>query len=166
MSGRARTAATGALLAALALAPAASRAAIDCSVTAIGVNFGVFDPLLTTPDDSTGSITVTCTYTAPGPRDASYTVRLSPGTAGRYVPRQMSAGDAVLAYNLFGDGARAQVWGDAMGGTIVVTGTINLGPGVGNRTRSQTHTIYGRLPALQDVEPGSYNDTIVVTLDF
>jgi spore coat protein U-like protein len=41
-----------------------------------------------------------------------------------------------------------------------------VGPGVGNGTRTATHTIYGRIPALQDVAPGSYTDSIVVTLAF
>jgi spore coat protein U-like protein len=36
----------------------------------------------------------------------------------------------------------------------------------GNRTFTQTHTIYARMPARQDAQIGSYVDTIVVTLEF
>jgi spore coat protein U-like protein len=141
-------------------------AVIDCTVAATGVAFGVYDPLLATADDSTGTLTVTCTYASPGPRDANYTVTLSPGSGGLYSQRQMAAGASSLGYNLFRDAARTQVWGNGTGGTTIISGTISLGPGVGNSTKSQAHTLYGRAPAQQDVAPGTYNDSILVTLTF
>jgi spore coat protein U-like protein len=154
-------------IAGLLLASPHAMAAVDCAVGATGVAFGVYDPLVATADDSTGTITVTCSYIAPGPTaDASYTVTLSPGASGVYSQRRMQAGTSQLGYNLFGDAARTQVWGNATGGTTIISGSMRLGPGVGNGTRTATHTVYGRVPAGQDAAPGTYSDSILVTLTF
>ena len=155
------------LLGALLLIAQAAKAAFDCSVTASGVAFGTYDPSLDTPDDSTGSIVVTCTYTGPGGSDtANYTVTLSTGTSGSFAPRKLAAGASPLGYNLFRDAARTQVWGNASSGTTIITGSLKVGPGVGNQTRSATHVIYGRIPQLQDADTGDYSDLIQVTLTF
>jgi spore coat protein U-like protein len=156
-----------ALLGALMLGAQAATAASDCSVSASGVAFGVYDPTLATPDDSTGSVVVTCTYTGPGGSDtANYTVTLSTGTSGSFAPRKLSAGAARLDYNLFRDAARTQVWGNASAGTAIITGSLKVGPGAGNGTRTATHVVYGRIPQLQDANTGNYTDSILVTLTF
>jgi spore coat protein U-like protein len=156
-----------ALLGALLVGPRAAMATFDCSVAASGVAFGTYDPSLGTPDDSTGSIVVTCTYTGPGGSDtANYTVTLSTGTSGSYAPRKLAAGASRLNYNLFRDAAYAQVWGNASAGTTIITGSLKVGPGAGNRTRTATHVVYGRIPQLQDADVGNYTDTILVTLTF
>lgn len=153
-------------MAAVLLVPGLGMAA-DCNVAVSGISFGVYDPLLAAPDDSTGSVTVTCTG---GPREPhtniSYVVTLGTGSSSSFNPRQMTAGAPRLAYNVFGDAGRSSVLGNATAGTIVLTGTLSVGPGMGNRTRSRTHTVYGRIPALQDAAIGNYNDTLVVTLSF
>jgi len=155
------------LFGALLVGPRAAMATFDCSVAASGVAFGVYDPVLATPDDSTGSVVVTCTYTGPGGSDtANYTVTLSTGMSGGYAPRKLAAGASRLNYNLFRDAGRAQVWGNASAGTTIITGSLKVGPGAGNGTRTATHVVYGRIPALQDADTGNYTDTILVTLTF
>jgi spore coat protein U-like protein len=156
-----------ALLGVLLLGAQGATAASDCSVTATGVAFGVYDPSLATADDSTGSVVVTCIYTGPGGSDtANYTVTLSTGTSGSYAPRKLAAGASRLDYNLFRDAARTQVWGNASAGTAIITGSLKVGPGAGNATRSATHVVYGRIPQLQDADTGNYTDSILVTLTF
>jgi spore coat protein U-like protein len=155
------------LLGALLLGAQVAQAAVDCTVTASGVAFGTYDPSLGTADDSTGSIVVTCTYTGPGgDNTANYTVTLSTGTSGSFVPRKLAAGTSQLSYNLFRDAARTQVWGNASSGTTIITGSLKVGPGAGNRTRTATHVIYGRIPQQQDADTGDYSDLIQVTLTF
>jgi spore coat protein U-like protein len=80
----------------------------------------------------------------------------------------MAAGTARLGYNVFSDAARSQVWGSGTGGTVIASGAMTVGPGVGNGggSLSVTHTIYGRIPQLQDAAPGTYSDTLLVTLTF
>lgn len=51
------------------------------------------------------------------------------------------------------------VWGDGSGGTATVSGALAL-PG------AIDHTVYGRLPARQNVGAGAYTDTLTVTLNF
>ena len=50
------------------------------------------------------------------------------------------------------------MWGDATSGTVTVNGT-----GIGVNVN---HGVYGRIPALQYVYPGSYSDIIIVELTF
>jgi len=142
-------------------------AAVDCSVSATGVAFGIYDPFAATPDDSVGTVSVTCRHVPPTRAERiNYTVTLSAGSSGTYSQRRMAAGTTLLGYNLYADGARSQVWADGSSATVMLTGNMVVGPGVGNGTRTATHTIYGRIPALQDVAPGSYTDSIVVTLSY
>jgi len=144
-----------------------AHAGADCSISAVNLNFGVYDPLLSVPDDSAGSITVTCNYVPPGTTTVSYTVALSSGlNATSAETRKMAAGTALLGYNVFNDPARTATWGNGTGGTVLVSGSTTVGPGIGNSTRKITHAVYGRLPALQDAVPGSYLDTLLLTLTY
>jgi spore coat protein U-like protein len=143
-----------------------ARAAADCTVSAVGVNFGVYDPYLTTPDDSVGEITVTCTHLSGPAIEVRYTVTLSTGGSGSYTPRQLQSGPGRLGYNLSSDLARSGIWGNGNAGTIVVSGSLRVGPGQGNGSRSVVHPIYGRIPALQDAQEGDYTDSIVATLTY
>lgn len=144
-----------------------AHAVIDCSVTAVSVNFGNYDPALTSPDDSVGTVTVTCRHVSGGADRVNYTVTLSNGLLGTSAAtRAMAAGSGRLGYNVFTDPARSQVWGTGSGGTVIASGSAVVGPGVGNGTRTFTHTVYGRIPQLQDAPPGTYGDTMVLTLTF
>ena len=143
-----------------------AQASADCNVTVGGVAFGAYDPLAATPDDSTGTVTVTCINTGPANTRVNYSVALSAGASGAYSQRYMRAGTPRLNYNLYRDAARTIVWGNGTGGSSLITGTLAVGPGQGNGTKSATYTVYGRAPALQDAAPGTYADTIVVTLTF
>jgi spore coat protein U-like protein len=150
----------------LLLAGLEARAAVDCSLAATGVVFGVYDPLASDPDDSSGSVTVTCTHLSGGSEGISYTVGLSTGSSGTYLQRRLSDGPALLNYNLFTNLARTLIWGNGGPGTTVAAGSLRVGPGGGNKTRQTVHPVYGRSPALQDVPSGNYADAIIVTLEF
>lgn len=159
--------AAGACLALAALlAGSDARAAADCTASTAAVAFGTYDPLATAADDSTGRVTVVCTYVSGGTSQVGFTVALSAGGSGSYAQRRLRAGTPVLNYNLYTDTARSRIWGNGSNGTSVASGSFTIGPGVGNRRREAAYTVYGRIPALQDVAPGSYADTITVTLTF
>lgn len=145
--------------------PASAWATIGCDVSSNGVGFGDYDPLATAADDSTANVAVTCTRVIlQDPFRVAYTLSLSRGTSGSYAPRRMSSGANRLNYNLYRDAARAQVWGDGTASTGVVAGTASFN--WFQTSQTNTHTAYGRMPALQDAAPGSYADTIVVTISF
>lgn len=136
------------LLAALPLAARAQR----CTVAGVtGVAFGAYDPIVANaaaPRDATGQIQYRC--------GAAPLVTLSAGASGSYQPRQLRQGAQALAYNLYRDAARTQIWGDGTAGTTTVMGQR------GNRTL----VIYGRIFPGQPAAAGRYGDTIVATLNF
>jgi spore coat protein U-like protein len=152
-----RTSAGLALGVAILLLGSVARVEAACSVSSSGVSFGVYDILTPAPNDSTGSVVLLCS-----PSDKNIRVTLSPGSSGTYIARTLKQGSDQLLYNLFRDAARTIVWGDGSGGTSVLLVTNwTGGPNV-----SQTHPIYGRMPAQQDAAAGTYNDSIVVTINF
>lgn len=141
--------------------------ATTCSVSSSGIAFGVYNPLTPTALDSTGTVAVTCTLTFPPFVDnVSYTIDLSPGSSGSMLARAMQSGVNQLNYNIYTTSARVQVWGDGTGGTSDVTGTMRLGFIFLPSTRTNNHTMYGRIAAGQDIPPGSYSDTIIVTVTY
>jgi len=145
----------------------AAHAGAECSITSVGMNFGLYDPANAQPDDVATTITVTCVYVPPGTTGVSYTIALSNGLHGAdAASRHMRGPEGLLGYNLYADFARTRPWGTGSGGTVVAAGSMTVGPGVGNGTRTETHTVYGRVPALQDALPGDYFDTLMVTLSY
>ncbi|MCC7200089.1 MAG: spore coat protein U domain-containing protein [Gammaproteobacteria bacterium] len=164
----ARASLTAALALLLCGASRESHAA-DCSITAVSLNFGAYDPVVTAPDDSAGTVTVTCRITTQAATRVNYTVTISHGMNGATpAARQMSAGAGRLGYNVFTDPTRSKAWGTGSGGTVIASGAMTVGPGVGNGggTQTVTHKVYGRIPQLQDAVPGTYSDTLLVTLTF
>src|SRR5207248_337340 len=130
------------LICALAVSSAA-RAATTCTIDATtAVDFNTYDYTSATPNDSTGTITCTCRG-AGGLFGGGAAVTLSQGSSGTYSQRTMLSGANVLAYNLYVDAARTQVWGDFTGGTS--------GQFAAPRTPNQQLSIYGRIPTGQNV---------------
>jgi len=141
-------------------------AVADCSVSATGVAFGIYDPTTTAPNDSSGNVTVVCTHVSGGASQISYSVALSTGGSGTYAQRRLSGTSTPLAYNLYTNTARSIVWGNGTAGTAAPSNTVTVGPGVGNGRREDVHPMYGRISAQQDALQGSYSDSIVITLTF
>lgn len=156
------TAALGALCLAVG---AAAHAAVSftCSVSAIGINFGIYNPLSTSGDAATGSWTVTCNATGNGSATVAGTLTVSTGSSGRYSSRSMTSGANVLSYNIYLTPAYAQIIGDGTQGTYAPSdsGTVTAG-----QVYQVVGYMYGLVPAGQDVAPGSYSDTLVVTVTY
>jgi spore coat protein U-like protein len=144
------------------LFPALAGAA-SCSITSPTLNFGSYDPLLATNDDSTAVVQVSCTRTILPSEVVNYTLTSSIGNGPGYAARRMVSGVEILNYNVYRNAARTQVWGNGTGGSFVITGSFNLN----NATpRNRNHTLYGRIPPLQNAAAGANSDTLVVTLTF
>lgn len=132
--------------------------AINCRVTIGAMNFGLYTPLTPTHLDVMGQVTVRC-QAQPG----SFTITMGPGISGDQMARTMlSAGSALLYYNLYRDAARSQVWGDGAPPTFVVSG-IRSSQG---RPTHYSYPIYGRIFANQAPDPGLYSDNPIVTVLF
>ncbi len=160
-----RRAAAASLLACCgALLPVLAEGAVSCSVTATGPAFGIYGPLNATPTYANGTVQVTCTLLSGGATTVTLVSSYSTGASGSYAMRTMLSGANTLNYNLFYDAAYTQIRGNGTGGSQTGGATLNLSPGT--PTLSASGTIYGRIPALQDVAAGTYTDTIVVTITY
>ena len=143
-----RRGASAAAVAGVLTAIAAPASAATCTVSPQGVSFGAYDTLGAAPLDGVGNINVSCD--AP----VSFTVSLSAG-GGSYEQRLMAGGASQLGYNLYTDATRTAVWGDGIGsGNVSATGeNVDL-------------SVYGRIPARQNVPASAYSDMIIVTVDY
>jgi spore coat protein U-like protein len=128
----------------------------SCTVTATAASFGSYDMFASAPLDTTGYISVRCD---PG---VAYMLKLDPGQNANqnFQPRKMrsAAGQSTLDYNLYVDSAYTQVWGDGTGATFARSGA-----GTGGTDHV---AIYGQVPPRQNVVPGTYSDSIIVTVEW
>jgi spore coat protein U-like protein len=128
----------------------------NCTITTSPVGFPAYDPIVThasTPDDSTtGSVTVTCT------KGAAATIGLGLGANVSGSQMRMANGTNYLNYALYQDSGHATVWGTSGAGL--------LSPGAAPSKAARTFTVYGRIPAAQDLPAGTYTDTVVATVNF
>lgn len=127
-----------------------------CTVSAGGsLAFGAYNPYSSTAKDSTTTVSVSCNL------PQSYNVGLNAGTApgATVTTRKLSSGANQMAYSLYRDAARTANWGQTVG-VDTVSGSVSV------VVTPVNHTVYGRIPALQNLPPGSYADTITVTVNF
>ena len=133
----------------------------SCTVSAVPVSFGLYNPLSGAPVVATGTVTVSCTVTLLGLLE-SWTIALGTGNSGSFSARRMANGASTLSYNLYTSAAYTNVWGDGSGSTTLVNGGAPLTIG----TTNTDYTVYGRLPARQDAAAGIFTDMIVITLNY
>lgn len=134
-----------------------------CKVTATGISFGTYNPLSTTAAESTGTYSVTCTATGTGSATVAGTLSMSAGSSGKFSTRTLVSGTNALNYNIYATQSYGQILGDGTAGTYQesASGTVTAGQAyvVGG-------SFYGMIPVGQEVAPGSYSDTIVVTVAY
>jgi len=149
---------------ALLLAPPAHALCVAplcaCSVVTTALAFGSINPLAG-PHDSTGTVRVSCGGVAG--LLIPYRIELGSGQSGNVLARRLQGGVHQMAYGLYSDAARTTTWGDG-GSGMPVDGAILLD--VAGLSPPVVHTVYGRIPGGQMVAPGSYADTLVVTLTY
>ena len=138
----------------VALVSAAGRAEGACTVSTTGASFGTYDVFNTSANASTGTITYRC-----GNSDKDILITLSKGSSSTFTTRTLTNGTEVLEYNLYRDATFSSIWGDGTSGTA--TYTLRNPP-----NQDVILTVYGRVPALQDVATGSYADAVIVTINF
>jgi spore coat protein U-like protein len=137
----------------ISVMPAYAQGSNSCNISVTGVSFGSYNVFGASAVDSTGSVSFQC-----GSNVRNITVSLSRGQSSSYNPRTMTKSAETLSYNLYRNAARTNIWGNGTSGTSQYS--------VGNPANNTTLTIYGRIPAAQDVSAGSYADTITATINF
>ena len=134
---------------------------ISCTITVADLTFTSYDPTYGVDNDSTGSVTSTCTTggavvltlgqgssAGSGSTDA-IPVRRMTGTTG-------AAAGTYLAYGLYKESGRTTVFGNTAGtgGSFTATGGADV------------TTVYGRIPKEQAAAVGSFVDSVSVTLTY
>ncbi|MGH8306660.1 MAG: Csu type fimbrial protein [Gammaproteobacteria bacterium] len=127
----------------------------SCAVSTSNFNFGTYNPLnpVSTIVTGTNLITVTCT------KKDTVTVDLSTGGSGTYFPRALSYGPNTLNYNFYTTASLTTIWGNGTGGTGDIVQSVK-------KNTATSFSVYGQITALQNVAPGSYSDSITVTVSF
>jgi spore coat protein U-like protein len=142
------TRSAGLILGACLTLPLCARAA-TCTVTITNLAFAAYDVFSKTKTTSTGKVKVKCNVLD------TYTISLSAGF-GTFTSRVLESGSDQLDYNLYTNSAHTTIWGDGTSGTSTVSAT----------STGATYTVYGLIPARQNVPVGTYSDTITVTVTY
>jgi spore coat protein U-like protein len=121
-----------------------------CSVSAGSLGFGNYASAAATL--ATAAVSVNCSD------GGSYAVSLGSGSNFSTTRRMAGPSGQFLGYELYSDSGRSVLWGD---GTTLGNRVSGTGTGV-----AQSLTVYGRIPAGQNMMPGSYTDTVVVTVEY
>jgi spore coat protein U-like protein len=147
-------------VAGLLLAAVAPAGAATCSVSAVSLAFGNYDPFRITHTDTTGNVAVTCTGKAG--EAVVYSIALNTGGSVSFATRRVKFGAATVNYNIYTTAARSIVWGDGSAGTALVTDSFSLPAAMATRN----YAVFGRIFSGQNAQVGAYTDSIVVTLTF
>jgi spore coat protein U-like protein len=125
----------------------------SCTInSAATLNFGS-QGVLAANVDQTSVLQVQCTNTTP------YNIGLNAGagTGATVAVRKLTSGANTVNYSLYSDTGRATVWGNTVGtDTVAATGS----------GAAQSYTVYGRITAQTTPAPGTYTDTITVTVTY
>jgi spore coat protein U-like protein len=116
------------------------------------LNFGT-QGVLAANVPGTSTIAVQCTDTTP------YNIGLDVGlgTGATVAVRKMTSGGATVNYSLYSDSAHTTVWGNTVS-TDTVAASAN--------GASQNYTVYGLVPPQTTPAPGTYTDTVTVTVTY
>ncbi len=133
----------------------AATAPSRCVVSVTSVQFGTYNGLRSGDVRSTGTVVYNCAQALP------VTISISRGGSTFFDNRRMTQGGHALVYNLYLDPAGTVVWGDGTNGSQVYR---DAAPAPNTNI---SVPIYARVPALQrNARTGSYDDTLVVTINY
>lgn len=120
--------------------------------SASNLDFGSTSSVTSGNIDSSSVLGVACTTSG------SWQVGIGPGiNYADGVRHVVGPGGSLLAYDLYSNSGRTQPWGD----------TLNSNTVTGNGGTSTQLTVYGRVPQQAvGVPPGTYSDTVTVTLTY
>jgi len=109
--------------------------------------------VLTANVPATSTIQVQCTNTTP------YNIGLDAGTGtgASVAVRKLTSGAATVNYSIYTDAGHTTVWGNTVStDTVASTGT----------GASQSFTAFGLVPVQTTPAPGTYTDTVTVTVTY
>ena len=138
----------------------------NCTISTTALAFGAYDPIVAqaaSPLNGSGTVTIACT------KGAATTVALDLGLNASGSTRRMTDGSSnFLTYEAYqppdttpGSAcsyASPTVWG--------TSGANLFTPAVAPSKAARTYNVCGEVAAAQDLPSGTYNDTVVATVNF
>jgi spore coat protein U-like protein len=137
--------------------PVQAQVNANCNFTSSNtMDFLNYDPIAAGALGGTVGVTVRCT------KGAAVSIGIDTGAhagtvAGSTRAMQLGASTNRLGYDFYQDSLYATLWTTSGGGLYSYTAVNNT---------PATVTIYGRVPAGQDVPAGLYQDTVIVTVNY
>ncbi len=130
-----------------------------CTFVSSGLAMGSYDDSSTTDLTGVGTVEVSCISLIGTIQDGvSVALDLGASSHGTVSNRKMASGTHLLDYSIYSDSARSLNWGAPN------IPTLNSGRLDSNTSRPVRFTLYGRIPALQNVPAGSYSDSVSMTV--
>ncbi|VBB11053.1 Csu type fimbrial protein [Burkholderia stabilis] len=131
-----------------------------CTATASTVSFGSVSPISRAAVTATGSVNITCTWSA---------ITLTPNVLvclnlGGTSPRSLVNGSNAMQYDLYLDGGHSVAWGSVYSGTTPASVTL-VKPALGT-SASATVTIYGQITSNQPTVPTTGNSNTAYSQQF
>lgn len=124
----------------------------ECELTsATDLDFGTHG-ILSAALTANSAITVQCTSGT----DYDLALDAGIGAGATVAARKMTNAGQTVTYALYQDSALTTIWGDSAGETVAGTGDGN----------PQLYPVYGQVPPQTTPLPGTYTDTITVTLSY
>jgi spore coat protein U-like protein len=137
-----------------------AKVAKSCTFSAQPISLGTYNAIDGSVAKGQGDVTVQCTKNTP------YSIALDSGThaSGNRRMQRFASNETIdqstmseyLEYVLYSDQGLSTEWTTA----APVTGKTT------HNTQVDTHTVYAKAPAFQDVAEGNYRDTVTATLNF
>ncbi|WP_322086649.1 spore coat U domain-containing protein [Burkholderia sp. BCC1999] len=132
----------------------------SCTATASTVSFGSVSPISRASVAATGTVSITCTWSA---------ITLTPNVLvclnlGGTSPRSLVNGTNAMQYDLYLDAAHSVAWGSVYSGTTPASVTL-VKPALGT-SASATVTIYGQITSNQPTVPTTGNNTTTYSQTF
>ena len=135
--------------------PVQAQAISACRLNVTPVRFGSYNPLSGSDLRANGAVSYNCNGLIP------IRITMNGGGGGSPLARRMVQGATPLAYNLYLDAALATIWGDRSAGTGIYSeaaARVNVDIQI---------PVFGHIPPGQrQVRPGTYFDTVVVSIEF
>ena len=130
--------------------------AVQCDVVATPMSFGAYDPLSPVPLSATSGLSISC---KPPNKTFTVTIQINSGGGSLAQRTMVSPSGEQMLYNIYADPAHSTILGDGTGGSVSPSRTVS-------KTAPWNLTLYGLIPALQNLPPGIYADTLTATIFF
>lgn len=132
----------------------------SCSVSTTPVNLA-YNPFDNSDQAAAGYIQVSCAP-AVGVTSVSLAIGVSTGNSAAYSTRKLTSSSSALNYNLYTNSSHTTILGDGTVGTQRISDSFITQL----VTVTKNYPFYTLIPRGQNVTPGTYTDTLVVTISY